>query len=250
MSDSRLTQLELQLEHAIESAFAHLFSRTLNLHELAIEISRVMQENVQQRDHRWIAPDHYTLYLNPLWMDGLKQSVTAVEAVLCEQIVLLAAEMGYHLLMQPHVTVQPEETLDTGMFHVVASFGAGRKNTTSLLKPIALPTYPDMHNARLILDGHGTFWLRETLTTIGRSTDNHIVISDPTASRHHAQIRLRFGAYTLFDTGSQLGTWVNGASIREHCLQLGDVIQIANARLLFLHDAADQGNTAPLDASR
>jgi Tol biopolymer transport system component len=49
--------------------------------------------------------------------------------------------------------------------------------------------------------------------TIGRTSDNDIVLDDNMVSRHHARLELQANTYVLTDLGSANGTWVNGRRI-------------------------------------
>jgi Tol biopolymer transport system component len=49
--------------------------------------------------------------------------------------------------------------------------------------------------------------------TIGRTSDNDIVLDDNMVSRHHARLDLQADTYVLTDLGSANGTWVNGRRI-------------------------------------
>src|SRR5437667_461454 len=56
-----------------------------------------------------------------------------------------------------------------------------------------------------------TYPLDKPLVSIGRLSDCDIVVSDPGASRRHAEIRAEDGRYVLADLGSTNGTKVNEA---------------------------------------
>src|SRR6266852_5670990 len=63
--------------------------------------------------------------------------------------------------------------------------------------------------------------------TIGRASDNRLVVIDRTASSHHAEIRPGLQGYSLIDVGSTNGTFVNGRILDRqvpHLLQGGDEI--------------------------
>lgn len=68
---------------------------------------------------------------------------------------------------------------------------------------------------------------------IGRLPDNTVVVDDPKASRHHASITWREGAYRLSDLNTTNGTQVNGRRIQEHPLADEDVITIGAVQLTF-----------------
>jgi pSer/pThr/pTyr-binding forkhead associated (FHA) protein len=118
------------------------------------------------------------------------------------------------------------------------------------MQPIRLPPIPpNPTNPQLIISGHKTYPLREPVITVGRSQDNHIILDDPHISRHHAQIRLRFGQYTLFDADSQSGTYVNDVPVREHRLQSGDVIRLGATSLVYMEDSPQNDHqTGHIDA--
>jgi len=69
---------------------------------------------------------------------------------------------------------------------------------------------------------------------IGRSSANDIVLQDPDASRRHAEIRRKDGAWILEDLGSRLGTRLNGSRILGPSrIETGDVISIGRIEMHF-----------------
>ena len=69
--------------------------------------------------------------------------------------------------------------------------------------------------------------------TIGRSTQNDVVINDPYVGRNHLQIIQKDdGAFYVVDFGSKNGTYVNGRKVRgEVLLSPNDVVRIGNTTL-------------------
>lgn len=51
--------------------------------------------------------------------------------------------------------------------------------------------------------------------TIGRASDNNLVLADPTVSGHHAVIKLRQGKLLIGDAGSSSGTVVDGTALNK-----------------------------------
>ena len=72
--------------------------------------------------------------------------------------------------------------------------------------------------------------------TIGRESDNDVVVDNKLASRHHAMIQKIKDAYFLRDEGSTNGTFINGVKIpKEKYVKLnpGDKITIGNMNLVI-----------------
>ncbi|MEO8815759.1 MAG: ATP-binding cassette domain-containing protein, partial [Mycobacterium sp.] len=80
--------------------------------------------------------------------------------------------------------------------------------------------------------------------TIGRGTDNDIVISDVLASRHHAMMVLTPLGTEIRDTRSINGTFVNGVRIGSAILTEGDVVTIGNVDLAFTGSTLVRGTGA------
>jgi hypothetical protein len=69
---------------------------------------------------------------------------------------------------------------------------------------------------------------------VGRgSTQNAVNISNPTVSRHHAQIVYEQGRYVLTALRDLNGTFVNDALVRKRALQDGDELRFGRARFRF-----------------
>jgi phosphoserine phosphatase RsbU/P len=70
--------------------------------------------------------------------------------------------------------------------------------------------------------------------TIGRSSRNDICISDPFASRLHAEIRRENEQVLLVDNGSANGTFVNGQRVTGSLrLNVGDVVRIGETEIEY-----------------
>jgi pSer/pThr/pTyr-binding forkhead associated (FHA) protein len=84
-------------------------------------------------------------------------------------------------------------------------------------------------------DGHPEkrYPLGRASVTIGRLPECDIVVSDPGASRQHAQVRFDGERYVLNDLGSTNGTLVNDETADERALEDGDRITIGSTVLEF-----------------
>lgn len=132
---------------------------------------------------------------------------------------------------------QPEDSGDESAAVEPAAFGAEadesaaetvmfNKNTMSAGTRVCL--YDFAKDRRYPLIG-----LRATL---GRGTDNDIVISDPGTSRHHAEVVFNGDDWSVRDNNSTNGTFLNGEPVTQHILSNGDVIELGTTRLEFRED--------------
>lgn len=82
--------------------------------------------------------------------------------------------------------------------------------------------------------------LRPRSYTLGRSHDNELVISEPSVSKHHAQLRYEGGQFAIEDRESLHGIFVNGARIagKTTLVSGGDVV-LGNVRMCFTAGGAD-----------
>lgn len=77
------------------------------------------------------------------------------------------------------------------------------------------------------------FSLHQELTQLGRHPDSEISLDDITVSRRHAEVIRDSGGYTVSDSGSLNGTYVNQKRIEHTKLRHGDELQIGKFRLVF-----------------
>lgn len=84
-----------------------------------------------------------------------------------------------------------------------------------------------------------SYQLTRPVTTIGRGSDNDIVLQDNLASRRHARILHHDGAFYVDDLGSANGVSVNGQRVDgTQRLGPGDELTVGGVRFRFLSDAA------------
>lgn len=81
--------------------------------------------------------------------------------------------------------------------------------------------------------------------TVGRASDNSVVIDHPSVSSHHARFDERGGAWWVRDLGSRNGTQLNATRVTESKLQHGDSLILGAIGLKFeaAAEAAPQDTT-------
>lgn len=241
--NDQFARIEAQLEKLIEGAFAQVFGKNVRPQDIALRLSRAMEDNLRESDDnnpRPYAPDQYVIRMNIAVAKGLLERQPSLTDILSQHMVELASSAEYRLRHIPTIEIVGDANLspmdiNLEAFHV----NIPQSNTEVLSRPVNLDaTKPDAkpNNPQLIINGETTILLNKPILNIGRSRDNHLVLDDLFISRHHIQLRLRFGRYTLFDTNSQSGTKVNDVSVREHRLQSGDVIRLGKTQILYLED--------------
>ena len=77
------------------------------------------------------------------------------------------------------------------------------------------------------------FLLDSDLISIGRSPESNVFLDDVTVSRKHAHIQRTNNEFTIKDTHSLNGTYVNSVSVTEQILRMGDELQIGKFHALF-----------------
>ena len=82
--------------------------------------------------------------------------------------------------------------------------------------------------------------LTQGVVTIGRQPDNLLQVDNPAVSGHHAKVYWEAGHYTLEDSDSFNGTYVNNRRIRKVSLNDGDVVLIGKHTLVFSAQGGEQ----------
>ncbi|MDP7131884.1 MAG: FHA domain-containing serine/threonine-protein kinase [Planctomycetota bacterium] len=90
--------------------------------------------------------------------------------------------------------------------------------------------------------------------SLGRSPENHVVITDSTISRVHCYFTHGNGGYTVRDNGSSNGTFLNGKPVHETIsLQNGDMVRMGSLKFQFKTEVSDvkmAARTQPLGMNK
>lgn len=77
-----------------------------------------------------------------------------------------------------------------------------------------------------------TWVVKEGATTVGRHPDSDIFLDDITVSRHHCRFRSEGQVFSVEDSGSTNGTYVNGERVDRGVLVPGDEVIIGKFHLI------------------
>ena len=80
------------------------------------------------------------------------------------------------------------------------------------------------------------FRLLDGMNMLGRDTSNRIRLLDPKVSRKHCKIRKIGQSLFVYDLTTKNGTLVNGQSVSEHELRIGDEIKVGGTILKIVDD--------------
>ena len=250
MSD-RLAKLEAQIERFVEGTLTRLLAGRLQAREVAVRLARAMEDQALPgpRDLR-IAPTQYRVRINPEDAIAIRQTSPDLTDGLSAELVIFARELGLSLPGQPIIIVEADPAIEPNGIVVEASTPRPAAETRPM--PIITAEAATPAKAFLILNGERHISLNRPVVTLGRKLDNTLILDDARVSRHHAQLRQRYGRWVLYDLGSASGTYVNKHRIEECLLQPGDVISLAGETLIYGEEEpaanGDTGGTLPLPA--
>jgi VWFA-related protein len=117
-----------------------------------------------------------------------------------------------------------------------------REEMATGIRPVGLPASLSVAKSPNLQTGQ-SFDLTRSLTRLGRSKMNDIIVSDPSVSRRHAEIRYMAGAFWLHDIGSSFGTFINSSrvGVQGHQLRDGDRLQLGPQTTFVVHLPQESG---------
>jgi hypothetical protein len=207
---------EKRLEKLVEGTFGKAFRSGLQPVEVGRKVTRALDdERTVGVDGVPIAPNNIGVYLSHDDFDRFSAFADALARELAEVAREHARDEGYHFVGPVTVTLVADDELHAGECDIAAEVHEGTR-VGSLVLP----------------DGRRVA-LGEKPVTLGRMSDCEVVLSDPRASRRHAEIQPVGHGFVISDLGSMNGTMVNGTPIREHPLTDGDEIRLGSTVLHF-----------------
>jgi hypothetical protein len=210
---------ERRLEHLVEGVFARVFRSGLKPVELGRRIARELDTNrsVGVRGTTTV-PNHFTVVLSVADAENLAGILESLSGELADAAREHARDEGYTFCGPVEVDITTDERLHTGEFRITPEMRAGPGGVGA---------------GSLVLPDGQRFVLDDEVVTIGRLNDCHVMLSDPKASRHHAEIRPEGDHFVVVDLGSTNGTRVNGLQVGQQTLRDGDELTFGNTRILF-----------------
>ena len=164
-----------------------------------------------------VVPNQFTVTLSPEDMESFAGFRDALAQELVDAAREHAREEGYRFEGHVGVDLAVDETARRGDLRVHAEIVAG---TDGIPGSLVLP------------DGRRVA-LGDAPAMIGRMPECTVPLSDPQASRQHAEVRRDDLGFRVVDLQSMNGTQVNGLPVHEHVLVDGDVILIGATSIRY-----------------
>lgn len=215
-----LRNFEDRLERLVEGMFARAFKSGLQ----PVEIGRRLVREVDAHRAldvrgRTIAPNRFTVHLATEDAERFAQIDASLQAELAtivrqhaqEQEILFLGRVAIDFLTEPEQVV--------GMFRIDSEFD---DRVTEGSPP-----------AYLLLSDNTQVALPNAVATLGRLPESTLVLSDPNASRRHAELHPDGDTYALVDLGSTNGSRVNGRRVDRQLLSDGDRLTFGTITVTF-----------------
>jgi len=253
-----LAAIERFFERLFERPTARLFRTRLQPVQLQRRIERAMEAERLAASDRTLVPNRFVVRLHPSDLDAFDGMEHSLTSELADAALLFARAHHYTLVDRPRVDLVADEAVERSDIRVDARFAdpfAGRSASPDVTGPdVGGPaagdpldtlvfTVPRPAAPRARLEVHEASGGTRTVAigaglTIGRATDNELVLRDERVSRHHARIAGRRGTLVYTDLGSTNGSEVNGHKVTEVVLGAGDTIHLGGTTLVVEVDEA------------
>lgn len=213
-----LQRFEGRLERIVDGTFSKAFRGELHPVEIGRRLTREMDLQRRLGVHGLIAPNAFVVHLSATDFDRFESFLDALVRELEEAAREHARTEDYVFVGPVTVSVVEDPRQRRGRFDIVSRVHEG---------PSGLPA------ASIVLADGERVVLGPDPITIGRLPESAVTVSDPNASRRHAEIRRVGSDVVLVDLNSTNGTRVNGINVRERKLADGDEIVIGTTVLRF-----------------
>lgn len=245
-----LSRLEAFLERIFEAPAGRM-GASLQPVSLAKRLERAMDTGKQVGEAGVIVPNDYAIHLHPTDYTTFEPYRGSLEDDLGHGLLARARKQHYQLVARPRVRLLADPEVPRREVRVAARVvdDAGERVRVEKVAPPATATVVFAHlgargdasvpppRAVLLVQTDGgpavQFDAGGSVISIGRASDNDVILDDPEVSRHHCQLKLQHGTYSLADLGSRNGSWVNGDSVSEVALGPGDRIRIGSTQIEF-----------------
>jgi Protein of unknown function (DUF3662)/FHA domain len=213
-----LQKFEGRLERMVDGTLSKAFRGELHPVEIGRRLTREMDLQRRLGVHGLIAPNAFVVEISTTDFDRFESFLDALVRELEEAAREHARTEDYVFVGPVTVSILEDVRQRRGRFTITSEVEEGPSGLTA---------------ASIVLADGERIVLGPDPITIGRLPESAIMVSDPNASRRHAEIRRSGNDVVVVDLDSTNGTRVNGAAVRERKLVDGDQIVIGTTVLRF-----------------
>lgn len=243
---------ERRLEQFVEGFFARTFRSGLQPVELGRKLAREMGRTKTVTSTGVVVANHFTVALSVADSERFNHFADKLREELGAGLTGECQREGWQTLAPVVVEFQTDPALRIGRFVIESRIVEGAQPPAApayapapaqpqaqppaapAAAPAPTPGAVTTANPRLIGQDGVIHALSGDVFRIGRLQDCQARFDDPNVSRHHAELRMSGGAYSVVDLGSTNGTLVNGVRIAgETRLNDGDTVSVGNNSLTF-----------------
>jgi hypothetical protein len=261
-----LAAIERFFERIFERPAVLLFRTRLQPVQLQRRLERAMESEQRHGADRTYVPNRYRVRLHPDDLGAFRSYQHSLEEEVAEALLARAHARGYTLLERPRVTLHGDGSVPRGEvaiesevldpLHVRPAPPGFRRVTDEEVDAgqetdgvpdgesggrrvdrTAVFAVPRVETPRIsiVVRSPGRAPQRLTLAggsaSVGRASDNEIVLVDERVSRYHGRLVSRQGTLVFTDLGSTNGSYLGGARVSEIALGPGDVVQLGESSL-------------------
>lgn len=230
-----LSKFESLAQRLVEGSFDRFLGGQVKTLQIASKLARSVEDG--QQNGR--CPDHFVVRVSEGDFTELIAQDEEFTEHLADYVVELARSGDLILKFHPQIRLQSDERLPNDRIIIESDFLVRPSGVTTQLQPRvdveseikeAITTL----DAYLVVAGQRQIPLDQPQISIGRKTENNVVLDSATVSRFHAQIRWRYGRFVLYDLSNRSGrTKVNGEAVTECVLKSGDVIVLSDVSMVY-----------------
>jgi len=232
MRSDVLDRLERAFEGVVERTISGVFRLRVQPAEIGRRLERAMLDGRVTSVGAPLAPNLYEVHLHP--EDAAE--FADWEDALCREMESWLADLAYSRALSTigpfRVRITEDAAVRRRAVRATARFDAGGEKAVfsgvrdgkrgPLLR--LLPERAGVPDAALSDRG----------LTVGRATENDLVIAKPEVSRHHARLDLDQQIWHVVDLSSTNGTWLNDARIARAEIAAGDVLAFGCVRFRIM----------------
>ena len=243
MSNKRFSRFESLAQRLVEGSLARLLGDRPLTREVVNSLADALEDSQDQGQ----VANRYQIRLHPADYTSVHEEMPDLNTRLTAHLRELGKQMAFSFSGEVRVALVADRAITPRQVVINAWQEPGTDGNTRSFERGELPRRQRLEalDAFLIVNGKRHVPLDKPLITIGRRTDNDVIIDSPLVSRQHAHVRWRYGRFVLYDAGSRGGVRVNGEQCKECVLQPGDLITLAEQVSLIYGEGLDRRDEMP-----